>query len=54
MRVRHAKMLLTRDRSLPPAAVGFAAGFASERHFFRVFQQETGMTPGDYRHTYIS
>ncbi len=50
LRVRHAKTLLIRHRTLPPAAVAFGSGFASERHFYRVFQQETGMTPGEFRH----
>ncbi|MGW0252117.1 AraC family transcriptional regulator [Nocardia goodfellowii] len=54
LRIRHARMLLTRDLSLPPAAVAFASGFASERHFYRVFQKETGMTPAGYRHACIS
>ncbi|MFF2087742.1 AraC family transcriptional regulator [Nocardia sp. NPDC058176] len=53
MRVRHAKILLARDRARPPAVVAFDAGFASERHFYRVFHQETGMTPGEYRQTHI-
>ncbi|MEV6362140.1 helix-turn-helix transcriptional regulator [Nocardia asteroides] len=50
LRLRHAKALLTRDHSLPPAAVASASGFPSERHFYRLFQQHTGMTPGEYRH----
>ncbi|MEV6360507.1 helix-turn-helix transcriptional regulator [Nocardia asteroides] len=49
LRLRHAKALLARDRSLSPAAVAFASGFASERHFYRLFQQDTGMTPREYR-----
>ncbi|APE33285.1 hypothetical protein BOX37_04115 [Nocardia mangyaensis] len=53
MRVRHAKILLARDRSRSPAAVAFDSGFTSERHFYRVFRQETGMTPGEYRQTHI-
>ncbi|MEU4598280.1 AraC family transcriptional regulator [Nocardia sp. NPDC023988] len=31
------------------AAIAFESGFASERHFYRVFARETGMTPGEYR-----
>ncbi|MEU4415083.1 helix-turn-helix domain-containing protein [Nocardia salmonicida] len=53
LRVRHAQKLLARNRSHPPAAVAYASGFASERHFYRVFQQETGMTPGEYRHSHL-
>lgn len=51
LRVRHAKALLTGERSPTPAEVAFDSGFASERQFYRVFQQETGMTPGEYRGT---
>ncbi|UGT53516.1 helix-turn-helix domain-containing protein [Nocardia asteroides] len=54
MRVEHAKELLLRHRSRPPAAVAFGSGFASERHFYRVFLTETGMTPGEYRQSRIS
>ncbi|MFE3545521.1 helix-turn-helix domain-containing protein [Nocardia sp. NPDC059177] len=53
LRVRHAERLLTSPRTRPLAAVAFESGFASERHFYRVFQQETGMTPRDYRNTHI-
>ncbi|WP_280339161.1 helix-turn-helix transcriptional regulator [Nocardia neocaledoniensis] len=52
LRVRHAKALLIRHRALPPAAVAFGSGFASERQFYRVFQRETGMTPGEFRHNH--
>ncbi|WP_156910257.1 helix-turn-helix domain-containing protein [Nocardia mangyaensis] len=53
MRVRHAKILLARDRSRLPAAVAFDSGFASERNFYRVFHEETGMTPGEYRQAHL-
>ncbi|MFF2087741.1 helix-turn-helix domain-containing protein [Nocardia sp. NPDC058176] len=53
MRVRHAKILLSRDRSNLPAAVAFDSGFASERNFYRVFHEETGMTPGEYRQAHL-
>ncbi|MFC9897660.1 helix-turn-helix domain-containing protein [Nocardia sp. NPDC127579] len=49
LRVRHAKTLLTREQSIPPALVAFESGFASERTFYRAFQLETGMTPSEYR-----
>ncbi|MFC6009679.1 helix-turn-helix domain-containing protein [Nocardia lasii] len=52
MRTRHARKLLMREGFPSPAAVAFASGFASERHFYRVFQAETGMTPGEYRHAH--
>ncbi|MGY0503289.1 helix-turn-helix domain-containing protein [Nocardia sp. FBN12] len=53
LRVMHAQKLLTCNRSHPPAAVAFGSGFASVRHFYRVFHQETGMTPGEYRESYL-
>lgn len=53
MRVQRAKRLLARHRSHPPCTVAFGSGFASERQFYRAFQQETGMTPGEYRRSHI-
>lgn len=53
LRIRHAEILLTRDPAPSPATVAFASGFASERSFYRVFQEETGMTPGEYRQTHV-
>ncbi|WP_181700701.1 helix-turn-helix domain-containing protein [Nocardia sp. GTS18] len=50
LRLRHATRLLTNNHHLPTAAVAFASGFSSERHFYRVFHHETGTTPGEYRH----
>ncbi|MEU4646115.1 helix-turn-helix domain-containing protein [Nocardia fluminea] len=49
MRVECARTLLTRDPSRATATVALASGFASERHFFRAFRLETGMTPGEFR-----
>jgi AraC-like DNA-binding protein len=49
IRVEHAQALLRADRSRPLTSVAAACGFAGERQFYRVFRQETGSTPGDYR-----
>ncbi|MFD3705056.1 helix-turn-helix domain-containing protein [Nocardia sp. NPDC058658] len=49
LRVRHALKMLARNNTQSPAIVAFASGFASERQFYRVFRQETGMTPRAYR-----
>ncbi|MEV6222846.1 helix-turn-helix domain-containing protein [Nocardia fluminea] len=49
MRVECARTLLTRDPGRATATVALASGFASERHFFRAFRLETGMTPGEFR-----
>ncbi|MFE1593192.1 helix-turn-helix domain-containing protein [Nocardia sp. NPDC058705] len=49
LRVRHAQSLLISSNSHPSGAIAFGSGFASERHFYRAFHRETGMTPGEYR-----
>ncbi|MFJ2834640.1 AraC family transcriptional regulator [Nocardia sp. NPDC087230] len=49
MRVRHARQLLLRDRARSVARIAEASGFSSTRQFYRVFQHETGMTPGQFR-----
>lgn len=49
MRVECAQVLLIRDTGRSTASIAQASGFASERHFFRAFRVETGMTPGEYR-----
>ncbi|MEV0061799.1 helix-turn-helix domain-containing protein [Nocardia sp. NPDC050718] len=49
MRIERAKALLRADPARPFGAVAAAAGFASERHFYRVFRVATGMTPGEFR-----
>jgi AraC-like DNA-binding protein len=52
IRVEHAQALLRADPSRPLTSVAAACGFAGERQFYRVFRQETGSTPGDYRACY--
>jgi AraC-like DNA-binding protein len=49
IRVEHAQALLRTDPSRSLRSVAAACGFAGERQFYRVFRQETGSTPGDYR-----
>jgi AraC-like DNA-binding protein len=49
IRVEHAQALLRADASCSLESVAAACGFAGERQFYRVFRQETGSTPGDYR-----
>ncbi len=53
LRVDYARKLLAYNSNHPPSAVAFASGFASERQFYRVFQRETGMTPGEYRRSHL-
>ncbi|MFD3744549.1 helix-turn-helix domain-containing protein [Nocardia sp. NPDC058633] len=49
MRVECARTLLVRYPGRATATIAIASGFASERHFFRAFRSETGMTPGEFR-----
>ncbi|MBF6235733.1 AraC family transcriptional regulator [Nocardia otitidiscaviarum] len=49
MRIEHARKLLRADPSRPLSAIAFASGFGTERHFYRAFRDETGMTPGEFR-----
>jgi len=51
IRVEHAKALLRNDFGRPLESVALACGFAGERQFYRVFRQETGLTPGQFRGT---
>ncbi|WP_067543877.1 AraC family transcriptional regulator [Nocardia crassostreae] len=49
MRVEHARRLLRSDLTRPLAAIAAASGFATDRHFYRAFREETGLTPGQFR-----
>ncbi|MFE3195171.1 helix-turn-helix domain-containing protein [Nocardia sp. NPDC059240] len=51
IRLEHARRLLTARPDLPVSAVARAAGFSTERQFFRAFRGESGMTPAAYRAT---
>ncbi|WP_024802793.1 helix-turn-helix domain-containing protein [Nocardia sp. BMG51109] len=48
-RIGTAQVLLRAGRVRSLESIAAACGFASDRHFYRVFKQETGMTPGEYR-----
>lgn len=49
MRVEHARRLLRSDPTRPLSAIAAASGFATDRHFYRAFREETGFTPGQFR-----
>lgn len=42
-------MQLMRDRSLPLTDIAYAAGFADQSHFTRMFTRKMGMSPGVWR-----
>ncbi len=48
-RIGTAQAWLRADRVRSLESVAAGCGFASDRHFYRVFKQQTGMTPGEYR-----
>ncbi|GGN86049.1 hypothetical protein GCM10011610_40970 [Nocardia rhizosphaerihabitans] len=52
MRLEHACELLCDGRMRSIEGIAAAAGFAAERHFYRVFHAEFGMAPGEYRAGY--
>ncbi|MFI6866098.1 helix-turn-helix domain-containing protein [Nocardia sp. NPDC050406] len=49
MRVERACQLLLREPPLSIAAVANYSGFLTERHFYRAFRHEKGMTPAVFR-----
>ncbi len=49
MRIEHARRLIRADPTRSMAAIAAASGFATDRHFFRAFREETGLTPGQFR-----
>lgn len=40
---------LLENTTLPASQVGLNVGYADTKHFYRLFRQQTGMTPGGYR-----
>ncbi|MEV0075883.1 AraC family transcriptional regulator [Nocardia neocaledoniensis] len=54
MRVQHARELLIAGPDRTISSVARACGFATDRHFYRVFRGETGMTPAEYREYILS
>ncbi|MGW4249259.1 helix-turn-helix transcriptional regulator, partial [Nocardia sp. NPDC004722] len=49
MRVEHARRIIRSDPTRPLPEVAAASGFATDRHFYRAFREETGLTPGQFR-----
>lgn len=49
IRIEHAQALLCADTSRSLESIALACGFAGERQFYRVFRDETGCTPGEFR-----
>jgi two-component system response regulator YesN len=47
-RIKEAKRLLATTQR-PITEIGFEVGFSSGGYFTRVFKQETGMAPSEYR-----
>lgn len=48
LRIARAKQLLL-ESTLPITQISLQIGYASFSHFARIFRQEVGVTPGDYR-----
>ncbi|HXA62643.1 MAG TPA: helix-turn-helix domain-containing protein [Streptosporangiaceae bacterium] len=49
VRIEHAQALLRADPFRSVESIASACGFAGERQFYRLFRQETGCTPGEFR-----
>jgi transcriptional regulator GlxA family with amidase domain len=49
VRIEHAQALLSADPFRSVESIASASGFAGERQFYRLFRQETGRTPGEFR-----
>ncbi len=52
MRIEYSKELIT-TTDLPLEQIAYSSGYSSEVHFYRQFLSKTGMTPGEYRNTYL-
>lgn len=48
-RIEKAKEIMISHPQLPLEKVASAVGYMNPRHFFKVFKQHTGQTPGSYR-----
>lgn len=51
LRIRHAKQMLL-DKQYTMEDIAEAIGYADIKYFSRVFKQETGIAPGEYRKKY--
>lgn len=49
MRIEHARKLLRQQHGRSVAAIAAACGFTTERNFYRVFREETGLAPDEFR-----
>ncbi len=54
LRVQHACELLPRRPDKTIGAIARACGFRSERHFYRAFRTEIGMSPAEFREQSLS
>jgi two-component system response regulator YesN len=52
-RIDHARKLLC-NTNLKVFEVGCASGFGNSKHFHVVFRKATGLTPSEYRNSYLS
>lgn len=49
MRIQKAQQLLTEQTELSVAEIAYACGFTTPQYFNRVFKEQTGCTPAEYR-----
>lgn len=49
MRIDRARHLLRACPYAPISTIALSCGFTTENNFYRVFRQQTGMTPGEFR-----
>ncbi|MCW2937097.1 MAG: hypothetical protein JWN00_82, partial [Actinomycetia bacterium] len=49
VRIEHAQALLRADPFRSVESIALACGFTGERPFYRVFRQDIGCTPGEFR-----
>jgi len=49
LRITKAKELLVQVRQLSLSTVAKCVGYENSRHFYKVFKQQLGITPGEYR-----
>lgn len=49
MRIQKAQNLLSEQPNLSVAEIAYACGFSTPQYFNRVFKEQTGYTPAEYR-----
>ncbi len=52
IRIDYAKELIT-STTMTLEQIAYACGYSNEVHFYRQFLSKVGMTPGEYRNTYL-